>query len=179
MSPTKLRTLVILAVVAGAVGWAAVELVSGQSGRVIPVPWLAGVTMCLLALGLAFWTLLARPRLMRRPGARPMAPIIAARSAALAMAASRTGALVGGFYAGTAIGALPMRGSEAGSAAIARGLVAVIGSVVLVVVALWLERLCRLPQDDDDDSRGTGAPSTARATRPGPEAVARADRLRP
>ena len=180
MTPTRIRTLLVLAVLAGAVGWGAAELIAGQSGRAIPVPWPAGVTMWLLAAGLGIWTLLARPRLQRREGARPMAPLVAARTAALAMAASRTGALVGGLYAGVLLGALPRRMSEAGMDTIVRAGVAAIGSLALVLIALWLERLCRLPQDDDDDeSRGTGAPSTARALRPGPGAVARTDRLRP
>lgn len=179
MTPTRIRSLVVLAVLAGALGWGAAELVAGQSGRAIPVPWPAGVTMWLLAAGLGIWTLLARPRLQRREGARPMAPIVAARTAALAMAASRTGALVGGFYAGALVGALPQRMSEAGTDTVIRAGVAVAGSVVLVLIALWLERLCRLPQDDDDETHGTGAPSTGRALRPGPGAVARTDRLRP
>ena len=179
MSPTRVRTLVILAVLAGALGWGAAELVAGQSGRAIPVPWLAGVTMWLLAVGLGVWALLARPRLQRRQGARPMAPLVAARTAALAMAASRTGAIVGGFYAGTLIGALPLRMSEAGTDTIIRAGVAVLGSLVLTLLALWLERLCRLPQDDDESGGGTGAPGSSRALRPGPGAVARADRVQP
>ena len=178
MTPTRIRMLIVLAVIAGALGWGAAELVSGQSGRVIPVPWLAGVTMWLLAFALGVWALLARPRLRRTEGARPMAPLVAARTAALAMAASRTGAIVGGFYTGTIIGALAMRMSEAGMDTIIRAGVAALGSLALVVIALWLERLCRLPEDDDEE-RGTGAPHSGRALRPGPGAVARADRLRP
>lgn len=173
MSPTKVRTLAIMAVLAAAFGWAAVQLVAGQSGRVIPVPWLSAVTMWLLAIALGIWALLARPRLRRTKGARPMAPLVAARTAALAMAASRTGALVGGFYAGTAIGAFPLRISEAGMETLLRAGAASAGSLALVVIALWLERLCRLPQDDDEDSGGSGSGKGSRALRPGPSAVAR------
>lgn len=178
MTPTRIRTLLVLAVLAGALGWGAAELIAGQSGRAIPVPWPAGVTMWLLAVGLGVWAVLARPRLLRREGARPMAPLVAARTAALAMAASRTGAIVGGFYAGVLVGVLPLRMSAAGTDTIIRAAVAVLGSVAVTLIALWLERLCRLPQDDDDESGGTGTPST-RSLRPGPGAVARADRVRP
>lgn len=174
MTPTRLRTLAILAVLAGAVAWGAGQLVAGQTGRAIPVPWLAAVTMWLLAIALGVWALLARPRLHRSPGARRMPPLVAARTAALAMAASRTGALVFGFYAGTVLGALPLRISEAGQQTITRAAVASIGSLVLVAVALWLEHLCRLPQDDDE-SKGGGGATTARALRPDPGAVARED----
>ena len=107
MKPTKVRLLLTLAVLAGAIGWGAVSLIQGQSGRILPVPWLAASTMWILALALGIWTLLARPRLQRRPGTKSLPPIVAARTAALAMAASRTGSLVGGFYLGVALAALP------------------------------------------------------------------------
>jgi hypothetical protein len=179
MSPTRIRTLVILAVLAAAMAWGASELVAGQTGRAIPVPWLAALTMWLLAVALGVWALLARPRLRRKEGARPMQPIVAARTAALAMAASRTGALVFGFYVGTLIGALPLRISEAGQETVTRAAVASAGALAIIVIALWLEHLCRLPEDDDEGPNGTGETGSSRALRPGPGAVARADKVQP
>lgn len=149
MTPTRVRMLIALAAVAGAVGWAVMVVMEGQQGRVIPVPWTAGALLWILAFALFVWTLLARPRLLRRPGARPMSPFVAARSAALAMAASRTGSLVAGFYAGMAVGAFPMRMTPAAQATMWASVLAVSASLALVAVALWLERLCRLPSDDD------------------------------
>lgn len=150
MKPTRVRVLILLAVLAAAAGWAAVSLMEGQSGRILPVPWLAASTMWILALALGIWTLLARPRLQRRPGAKPMPPIIAARTAALAMAASRTGSLVAGFYVGVALAALPARVTEAGQDTLWAALGTAAGSLLLLLVALWLEHICRLPIDDDD-----------------------------
>lgn len=149
MTPTRIRVLLALAAVAAAVGWAVMAVVEGQQGRVIPVPWTAGALLWMLAVALFAWTLLARPRLLRRPGARPMSPFVAARSAALAMAASRTGSLVAGFYAGMAVGAFPMRMTPAAQDTLWASLLAVAASITLAAVALWLERLCRLPSDDD------------------------------
>ena len=167
MTPTRLRLLMGLAVLAAAVGWGALTMVEGRSGRVIPVPWLAPATLWFLALALLLWAILARPRLLRKPGARPMPPLLAARTAALAMAASRAGSLVAGFYAGLAIGAFGARTTPAGAATMWAAAASAIGSVGLVAAALWLERLCRLPLDGD----GSGRASTGRR-RPDPDASA-------
>ena len=70
------------------------------------------------------------------------------------MAASRTGSLVAGFYAGIATGTLPSRMTEAGSASVAAALTTALGSLALVASALWLERMCRLPVDGDRDGTG-------------------------
>lgn len=168
MTPTRVRVLVALAAIAAALGWGAVQVVHGQSGRMVPVPWLAAVTMWLLALAVAIWAVLSRPRLLRKAGARPMPPLVAARTAALAMAASRTGALVAGFYAGVAIGAFPARATEAGSTTMWASLVTVGGSIALAAAALWLERLCRLPSKGDDDQ---GSPSVRPRPRSEPDGV--------
>lgn len=160
MQPTRIRLLLILALIAAAVGWSLVAVIQGQSGRTLPVPWLAAITMWVLALALALWAFTSRPRLLRRPGARPMPPLVAARTAALAMAASRTGALICGLYAGVSLGALSIvtaRETPAGSSTLFAALTTCIGALALTVVALWLERICRLPQDPGDDSGGSAS----------------------
>lgn len=150
MTGTRVRVLVALAAVTASIGWGVVQLVTGQSGRVLPVPWLAAATMWILAVTVVLWAVISRPRLRRAPGARPMPPLVAARTAALAMAASRTGALVAGFYAGVALASFPARITEAGSDAMWAAVVTGLGALALVGAALWLEWLCRLPADGDD-----------------------------
>lgn len=156
MTPTRIRLLLTLGVLAGSIGWAAAVLVDHQSGRVVPIPWLAAFTLWFLAIALLIWTMLARPRLKRKPGHRPMAPLVAARTAALAMAASRTGSLVAGFYAGISIGTLPSRSTEAGTDTLWISLVSAAGALALTAAALWLEYSCRLPTDGDSDDSGLG-----------------------
>lgn len=171
MGPTRVRLLVLLAVIAAAVGWSIVELMQGQSGRVLPVPWLAAVTMWVFALGLLAWTVVVRPRLLHRPGHRRLDPMVAARTAALAMAASRTGALVLGAYAGIGLGAFSARHTPAGQQSLLASLATVVGALAVIVIALWLERLCRLPVDDDESAerspKSNGA-SNGRSARPEP-----------
>jgi hypothetical protein len=129
-------------------------ILAAALSRIVPVPWLAAATLWILALAIGLWAVLSRPRLLRTPGARPLPPLVAARTAALAMAASRVGALVGGFYAGVAIGVLPMRDVPAGVGSLWPAVTAAAGGVVLAVLALWLERMCRLPIDGPGGTPG-------------------------
>jgi hypothetical protein len=151
MTPTRGRLLLALLVIGAAVGWGTATLVDAWSGQSLPVPWTAPVVMGVLALALFLWARGVRARLAGRPGTTPMNPLVAARSAALAMAASRVGALVAGFYAGVAIALLP-----SWQVAYIRQLVLVCaGTVVLsglfVLAGLFLERVCRIPPGSLDD----------------------------
>lgn len=150
MTPTRLRLLLLLALLAAVAGWAVTRLVDTFASRSLPVPWTATVVMGVLALALLLWALGTRSRLSGRPGTRPMDPIVAARTAALAMAGSRTGAIVSGFYLGVALGLAPGWDVEyVRTQAIAAGVTSVV-SLLVVAVSLWLERICRLPPDLDD-----------------------------
>lgn len=161
IAPTRIRTLIIVAVIAAATGWALTRIVDSLSGRAINVPWLASTCMWTLAVGLIIWTLLVRPRLPRRDKvsgrlsrpANPLPPLVAARTVALAMAASRVGAIVLGFYIGVVVGDISKFSTEAGHASVVGGSVTAAAALVFTAVALWLERLCRLPNDSDDGPR--------------------------
>lgn len=150
MKPTSIKLLATLAIVGAALGWGLALIMDGVGGALIPVPWTAPAALLLLAIGLTFWTVGTRRRLARRPGTKPMPPLLAARTAALALAASRTGALVAGFYAGVAFQLLSLTENPL---ARQRGIAAVICvalAIALASIALWLERACRLPKSDDD-----------------------------
>jgi hypothetical protein len=151
MTPTRPRLLVVLAVVGAVVGWALTRLVDAYAGRSLPVPWTAPVVMALLAFALVLWTRGTRARLARKPGTKPMEPIVAARSAALAMAGSRTGAVVGGFYLGVAVALSGSWEVPYVRELVLLSLATVLGSVGVVAASLWLERVCRLPPDASDD----------------------------
>jgi Protein of unknown function (DUF3180) len=151
MHPTRIRLLIGIGVVSAAIGWGVVQIVDAWLGRVMPVPWLAAGALWLLAGAVAYWAWTSRPKLQHRPGSRPMPPLVAARSAALAMAASRIGALVGGFYAGVAVGMVSRMTSASGVQAFWASTAAAVGALALVVAALWLEHLCRLPVGPGDE----------------------------
>ena len=153
MHPTRIRLLVGIAVICAALGWGVVEIVSSWSGRLVPVPWLAAAALWIVAGALAYWTYLVRPRLQGRPGVRPIEPLVAARSAALAMAASRIGALMLGFYAGVAVAMAGHLSTPSGLGAFWSATTAAVGALALVSAAVWLEHSCRLPLGRDDEPR--------------------------
>jgi len=157
MTPTRLRVLVAAAVICAAIGWGLAQIVYAWNGRLLPVTWLAPAALWLLAAAVAYWTWTSRPRLQRRPGTRPLPPVVAARSAALAMAASRIGAVVGGFYAGIAVAMLSHLVTETGSVTFWAATAAALGCAALVAAGLWLEHVCRLPLDPPGPSGGTPA----------------------
>jgi high-affinity Fe2+/Pb2+ permease len=72
------------------------------------------------------------------------------------MAASRTGALVAGLYAGIGIGSAGAMGTPAGQATFWTSVVAAAGALALILIALWLESICRIPVRPDDEPRGLG-----------------------
>ncbi len=155
MTPTRPRLLALIALVAGVVGWVLATVADSILARYLPVPWSAALAMWLLAAALLIWTLLARPRLLRRPGAEPMPPLTAARTAALALAASRVGAGVAGFYAGVAVVFIADLAVPAAQAGAWTSVTTALAGGAIVAVALWLEALCRI-KDDDEDDEGAG-----------------------
>ena len=80
----------------------------------------------------------------RRPPEDRMPPLLAARTAALALAASRTGALVGGFYAGISAALVGVVSTPSGQSSLTAAIIALGACTVLVGAAAWLESMCRL-----------------------------------
>jgi len=142
MQQTKVSHLVVIFTVLGAIGWAITVVIQGQTGRSLPVPGLAAGAMWIFGISFGLWTYFAKPRLQRVPGEKPFPPLAAARIAVLAMAASRTGAVIGGFYLGTALALVLNSATPAGWSAMIAAFLAALGSLLLVVSALWLESMC-------------------------------------
>ena len=155
MKPTRAWFLVGAAALSAAIGWGVVQVVDSWLGRLVPVPLLAAAALWLLAGALLYWAFSSRPRLQGRPGAKPMPPLVAARTAALAMAASRIGAVVAGFYLGVAVAMISSLGTPTGSSTFWAASLASLGAIVLTVAALWLEHVCRLPIGPPDDFSGS------------------------
>lgn len=158
MTPTRARTLATVGLVGAAVGFVLAHLFDRVVNRFLPVHWTAPAAIALIALALLAWTLHARPRIAQdreegKPKHPPMNPLVAARTAALAMAASRTGAAVGGFYAGAMLSLLSSWSNAAARERALLSALAVLASMALVAVALWLERICRIKDDPDGSMR--------------------------
>lgn len=173
MKPTRVVPLVALAAIGLAVGWVAVDIVERFASRILGVPWLAAAGLWILAIAVLTWAIISRTSLVAprqhhrgdgwrreavpvsstpaRPHRKRMPPLVAARTAALALAASRTGSLIGGFYLGIALALIPVLGTPSGSGSFAAAATSVVACLVLTIAAVWLESMCRL-RDRHDES---------------------------
>jgi len=152
MKPTRVLTLVYLGFAGVIVGFFLPKIWDALTQRYMPVSWLAAIVLWMLAIALLIWTLLVRHRLSGKPGVTRLDPILAANTVAFSMAASRTGALVAGFYVGVLIYFLPNADLSPGRARVITAIVAGVGALVFMAIALWLERICRIPEPPSDES---------------------------
>ncbi len=153
--PTSIRMLLLVGGVFLLAGWQVGSWIDG-SGRLPVVPWLAVLIIWVVVVFVLVWTLVARRRLRPEPGKPRMAPLVAARTAALALAGSRTGMVVLGLYGGLALRLLQELGAAAARERALASALASLGGLLLAGVSLWLERICRLPEDHDDGSASAG-----------------------
>lgn len=169
MKPTRVSSLLLFALAAGIAGFALPTLWFRLTDRVFPVPWSATTALVIVALAIAFWAVDVKRRLAGGVGVKRVNSIVAVRTSALALAASRTGALVAGVYLGVALyfaQATYLGSSVARPLAqerIVASIAAVGASVLLIAAALWLESICRIKPTDDsasaDGEPDSGAPA--------------------
>jgi phosphatidylglycerophosphate synthase len=154
----RIRTLVGIFAIAAVLSWAGARLWD-TVGTLPGVPVAAPIVLALIAVALFATALSIRSRLRaqreRRPGAKGVDPLAAARAVVFGQASALVASLVVGMYGGTGIYLVmykldmdPRRHQ-----AIYAGL-AVLAGVAVVAAALFLERICKLPEDDDTPKHG-------------------------
>ncbi|MFF8592016.1 DUF3180 domain-containing protein [Streptomyces sp. NPDC015220] len=157
MKELRIRVLVGVFVVAGVLSWAGARLWNSV-GTLPSVPLAAPVVLALIAAVLLSTALSLRARLKaqreRRPGAKGVDPLMAARAVVFGQASALVAALVAGMYGGTGVFLLelldiPARRDQAIYAALS-----VLAGAAVIAAALFLERVCKLPEDDDQDRSG-------------------------
>jgi hypothetical protein len=158
MRPTRWTSLVGIAGGATLVGWLFGRLWIRWAGIAPEVPWIAAFTLLLLAAGYAIAAWRLRPRLRRDDGAKPIDGLVAARIAVLALAGSRAGAVMFGWYLGQSLDVLGDLNAPYARHQLLVEIVAMVGALGLVVAALWLESACRVPPPS---SEAGGAVATA------------------
>lgn len=156
---TKISLLVALAVLATAVGWSLAQLWPTWFGQGLPVSGGSALTMILVFITLLVWTLMTRARLAPDAKVNRLHPLVAARTAALAMAASRVGAIAFGFYVGVFLSNVLATESSAGTDRIKLSAVTAVASLLTVVVALWLEKICRIKEPPANNDARNGSPA--------------------
>lgn len=157
MRPARASSAVLVAVLATAVSWFALDLWTNHGGRLLPLPWFPAAAIVVvagvvLALG---WEV---RRSVRGDRSAPLDPLAAARVVVLAKAAVYGGAVLVGWYAGQALVLLSdvsvMRNQHllvAGGTALA--------AAALAGAGLLAQRWCRLPPDDEGGGAGRSGPS--------------------
>jgi hypothetical protein len=156
-----IRVLAGVFVVAGVLSWAGARLWN-SIGTLPSVPLAAPIVLAVIAVILLATAISLRSRLKaqreRRPGAKGVDPLMAARAVVFGQASALVAALVSGMYAGTGVFLLesldiPARRDQAIYAGFS-----VLAGIAVIAAALFLERVCKLPEDDDHEN---GAASTA------------------
>ncbi|MEU0302351.1 DUF3180 domain-containing protein [Streptomyces sp. NPDC006175] len=154
MKQLRLGLLAGLFAGAGVLSWGAARLWDSL-GTLPSVPLAAPVVLAVIAVVLLATALSIRARLRaqreRRPGAKGVEPMMAARALVFGQASALVAALVAGMYGGTGVFLLgfldvPPRRDQAIYAG-----AAVLAGFGVIAAALFLERVCRLPEDGDDD----------------------------
>ncbi|MFJ6568624.1 DUF3180 domain-containing protein [Streptomyces sp. NPDC091292] len=155
MKQLRLRTLAGLFVVAGVVSWAGARLWDSV-GTLPRVPIAAPIVLAVIAVVLLATALSLRSRLRaqreRRPGAKGVDPLMAARAVVFGQASALVAALVSGLYGGVGVfllGSLdiPTRRDQAFYAGFS-----VLAGIAVIAAAFFLERVCKLPEDEDDNT---------------------------
>ncbi|MFI1014141.1 DUF3180 domain-containing protein [Streptomyces sp. NPDC020965] len=164
MKQLRLGVLAGLFVAAGVLSWAGARLWE-SFGTLPSVPIAAPIVLAAIAAILTATALSLRSRLKaqreRRPGAKGVEPLMAARAVVFGQASALVAALVSGMYGGTGaflLGSLdiPSRRDQAIYAGFS-----VLAGVAVIAAAFFLERVCKLP--DDSDSPQGGGTGTAHA----------------
>jgi hypothetical protein len=153
----RIRVLAGVFVVAGILSWAGARLWN-SIGTLPSVPLAAPIVLALIAVVLLSTALSLRARLKaqreRRPGAKGVDPLMAARAVVFGQASALVAALVAGMYGGTGVFLLeildiPARRDQAVYAGFS-----VLAGIGVIAAAMFLERVCKLPEDEDQNPPG-------------------------
>ncbi|MFC4611854.1 DUF3180 domain-containing protein [Streptomyces maoxianensis] len=155
MKQLRVGVLAGLFAVAGVLSWGGARLWEAF-GTLPSVPLAAPVVLAVIAVILTATALSIRARLRaqreRRPGAKGVEPLMAARAVVFGQASALVAALVAGMYGGAGVyllGSLeiPARRDQAIYAGFS-----VLAGIGVIAAAFFLERVCKLPEDDDEDA---------------------------
>lgn len=152
MKPSRPGLLAGLLVIAGVLTWSGLQVWISTGHGEPDLMWRTTLTIALLALAVfgVGWPV---RQWVNGDKSRRIDALRAARTAALAKAASVAGALLSGLFTGWCVHYLPTAGIAARRSELIVAAVDVVASVLLLVAGLVVERYCRVPPDGDDDPR--------------------------
>ncbi len=150
----RIRLLVAVTVVTGALAWIALRLWS-NAGHLLPQPSWAGLPL-LVAVAIGLY-LAGRPvkKLVAGQATKPVHPLYAARVLVLAQAAALAGATVLGWYLAQVVLLLPDSDVESQQNRIVQLGALGLGSVLLAATGLVVQKMCRVddrgPREDEEE----------------------------
>ncbi len=154
MKPLRPVVLIAITLVTGLLAWGGSRLWNSV-GTLPGVPAAAPIVLAIIAVVLVVTGFSLRSRLRaqreRVPGAKGVDPLAAARSVVLGQASALVAALVTGVYGGMGVflgslwDSVPGRHGQVVTAGLA-----VAAGIAVMAAGLWIQHICRLPDDPDD-----------------------------
>ncbi|GLW66004.1 hypothetical protein Arub01_42480 [Actinomadura rubrobrunea] len=154
MTPSRPTFLLALVIVIGLITWAVLDTAYVS---LPPLPWTAVPTLLLLALGEAFTGVNLLRRIRRRPGTKPVEPLVVARMAVLGKASAHAAAVLAGVFGGFAVGLSGSLDKQTPREDFVVSIATFVAAAVLVGAAYFLEYSCRVPKDPDERDRDPDA----------------------
>ena len=150
VTPTRHRTVLLMALVAAVVGWVGLRAWLTAGHELPAVPWATPGVMLLAALAVVAlgWPVRRWTRGLRD---RPLDPLRAARTVVLAKAAQFAGGLLGGWYVGLVLAVLPTADVGARRSVLLRAGASVVAAVLMWLAGVLVERWCRIDDTGDTD----------------------------
>ena len=152
LKSTKWSLLIGLMLLGASFGWSIALLWPTWFYMNFYVPWYTALAMWLIFVSMLAWTLTFRQRMKPENREHRVHPIVAARTAASALATSRMGSVLAGIYSGIMIYDFRNYSNAVSAEQAQICAMAAVPGFLLVILAMWLESMCRLPEPPAGDS---------------------------
>jgi hypothetical protein len=153
LKTTKISNLFFIFLIGSSVGYFGSSIYENLTSRLFSIYLNTALAILLLDLAILFWGINFKNRLKRDSKLLPVPALVAARTVALSMAASRTGALLAGFYVSVAMYFVPLLSNASIMQRFVNSIISSAVSIWLLFLGLWLERICQVPQQPDDENK--------------------------
>lgn len=156
LKPTQWSFLIGLILLGASFGWSIALLWPTWFYMNFFVPWYTPLAVWLIFVSMLTWALMFRYRMKPENIEYRVHPIVAARTAAAALATSRMGSVIAGVYSGIMIYDLRNYSNALSAEQTNICAMTALPGLLLLFLAMWLERMCRLPKpphEPQHDSR--------------------------